>query len=754
MNNTTIFGIRHLSPTSAYNLYRELERVKPDIVLIEGPSDLSNKIKYFCNNETKFPIAILSYTQTLPVHSIIYPFAIYSPEVQAIFWAYENNVECRFIDLPSYVFLAFREINEKRVLKNNNIAFKNNDSIYKKLENFLGQDYNTFWERNFEHLKSLDYIKALEKFGNKIRENKENNDNFDFAENLVRESYMKRNIIKACNEGFKNIFCVCGAYHIEGIKNIEPMNDIDEKNLPKLENTNSTLMPYSYYRLSEHSGYGAGNQAPAYFEFIWDSFFNNDINETAYKYMTYLASKNRKLGNIISSASVIEAVRLSRILANIRGSKFPVLEDLRDAAITCIGNGSFSKIAVATAEVEIGTKIGSLPNNVINTSIQVDFYRAIKNLHLDRFRTNIKTDLELDLRENIFVKSEKSAFLDLYRSFFLHRLRVLEIDFGNFIFNNKNQSTWKECWSLQWTPEVEIQIVEASLLGETIENAAFFKLKDKSNKSLSISEISDILQDAFLCGFSNLCEFIISSLQKLAIDTYDIITISKTSENLSNILRYGDLRKFDAKPIIPILSQLYYRACLILEDCCNCNNDIIKEIIESIERLNNIQLKNDFLDEKLFVDLLFKISNRDNINTQCSGFAMAILIERGKISENLIIKEISRRLSKGVPADLGAGWFEGLSKKNKYSLITRISLWKELDNYLNTLNDDEFKRALVFLRRAFCDFTASEKSDISENLGEIWGYNSQQVSGIIMTELNEYEKEFLDNIEDFDFDNI
>ena len=66
---------------------------------------------------------------------------------------------------------------------------------------------------------------------------------------------------------------------------------------------------------------------------------------------------------------------------------------------------------------------------------------------------------------------------------------------------------------------------------------------------------------------------------------------------------------------------------------------------------------------------------------------------------------MERRLSKGVPADLGAGWFEGLSKKNRYALITRMSLWESLDQYLATLDDEEFKRALLFLRRAFADFT-------------------------------------------------
>ena len=38
-----------------------------------------------------------------------------------------------------------------------------------------------------------------------------------------------------------------------------------------------TLMPYSYFKLSSQSGYGAGNQAPAYFELLWEALQRDDL---------------------------------------------------------------------------------------------------------------------------------------------------------------------------------------------------------------------------------------------------------------------------------------------------------------------------------------------------------------------------------------------------------------------------------------------------------------------------------------------
>ena len=109
---------------------------------------------------------------------------------------------------------------------------------------------------------------------------------------------------------------------------------------------------------------------------------------------------------------------------------------------------------------------------------------------------------------------------------------------------------------------------------------------------------------------------------------------------------------------------------------------------------------------------------------------------------------------RGVPADLGAGWFEGLASRNRYALIARLSLWRHLDGYISDLDDKEFRRALVFLRRAFADFSPAEKNDIAENLGEIWGVNPQQAAEVLMNDLTGAEQEALSGLDEFDFDDI
>ena len=73
---------------------------------------------------------------------------------------------------------------------------------------------------------------------------------------------------------------------------------------------------------------------------------------------------------------------------------------------------------------------------------------------------------------------------------------------------------------------------------------------------------------------------------------------------------------------------------------------------------------------------------------------------------------------------------------------------------MDTLDEEEFKRALVFLRRAFADFTPREKSDIAENLGEIWQLDVLTVSEAVNAPLDEEAQSLLESLGDFDFGDI
>ncbi len=784
------FGIRHLSPAGAYHLRNYLEEKRPRVVLIEGPCDLNDQMEFIAHAKTKPPIAILAYTKEVPVRTILYPYAEYSPEYQAVCWCKEHTVECRFIDLPSEVFLALSgreyllsnasdtgksDVGESVSGKSDagkyasgaagNAFFEQGEEskmdVYDALDSLVGEDgHETFWERVLEHAQDAEsYRHGANLFGANIRELSWRNEH-DRAETLVRESFMCRKIKDAVDEGYaqEEIVVVTGAYHVEGLKGwegqselVKPMTDAEMKILPRVESSH-TLMPYSYYRLSSRAGYGAGNKAPAYYSLLWEARKRNQLQYTAYKYLSKIAAFQRGHGTPVSSAEVIEAVRLANALAAMREGSAPVLRDLRDAAVTCLGGGSFSAISFAVAHTEIGPAVGELPEGVSKTSIQEDFNRQMKQLKLEKFRSLTAQDLKLDLRENRMVSSEKAAFMDLYRSYFLHRLAVLGISAAQKQKVNQENATWSELWTFRWIPEAEIELVEAALKGDTVMQAVSFCMKERIENAKGMSDIALAIEDSFCCGLEEIVAYATAALQAMAVDAASLEDLAMTAHRLSVVIQYGNIRRLDAEPLIPVLKQIFYRSCLILPAFCVCDDNGSKSVIQAMESLNQAALAHEWLEQEAWVQAITEVAQRDDLNTKISGFSAAILLERGLMDVETLQLEVSRRLSKGTPADLGAGWFEGLSMKNRYALIARLSLWENLDHYLDTLDDEEFKRALVFLRRAFADFTSLEKDQIAENLGEIWDLNGQQVSEAVNMTLDEETMELLDGLDDFDFD--
>ena len=744
------FGIRHLSPAGAYYLIRLLNEVDPDIVLIEGPCDFNEYLPQIQRSDTKPPFAIMAYTQTLPIETILYPFAGYSPEYRAVLWAGKHGKECRFIDLPSDVFLAVGRVRKDEDEEEERAALTVPD-----------MDQEDYWECRFEHDLCGEYREGAILYGKNLRElTLPGYPPKEAAENLLREAHMKYEIEKAIGEGYspERIVVVTGAFHTEGLKSCAPLTKEEYDAMPRVL-SKSTMMPNSYYRLSTRSGYGAGNRAPAYYELLWDTMEEAlrqgrdcpDLRQAGYSYLSRIAAWQRQYGHMVSTAEVIEAVRLAGALSGMKGYPIPTLADLRDAAMTCMGHGSFSEIALAAADTEIGTKIGSLPEGVSRTSVQEDFYRQLSELKLTKYKSMVAQTLELDLRENTRVKSEKSAFLDLNRSSFLHRLCALGIDFAKPAARRQDNATWAECWNLQWTAEAEIQIVEAALKGDSIELAAAFVFREKLDGAVRLTEAAEVIWNACLCSLTGTVEYAVRVLKSLSLDSAALTELADTMERLSLTIRYGGLRRIDTEPLSNILVQLFLRACLVVTANCSCPNNTVDQVVGAIGKINEVSLNHDFVDTERWLDALTEISDRDDLNSKASGYAAAILLERGRMKPELLSVQMSRRLSPGIPADLGAAWFEGLAMKNKYTLIARLSLWKDLDVYIESLSEEEFRRAVVFLRRAFTDFSAKERSDVAENLGEIWGLNTEQVDEALNQELTADEKAELPSLDEFDF---
>ena len=815
-----VFGVRHLSPGGAWHLRRFLDRVQPTCVLVEGPADAGALIEDLLDARTVPPVAILAYTEDLPVRTLVYPLADYSPELQALRWAQEHGAEAQFCDLPSRVFLGLLRAADQRALERQRLAAKtaaeaaeaadaaagagddaaeagddaaieasddqadddaaieagddeagcvsSEDALarleprlssYERLAERAGEEtYEAFWERRFEHNCAPDsYRRAALELGRGLREIEEETGRPDLAENLVREAHMRRVLADAIARGHapERIVVVCGAFHAPVIGLEQPaMSDAELASLPSAP-CQLTLMPYSFFRLSSMSGYGAGNEAPAYFELFWQHLREDDLEGLPAEYLSRVVRELRAAGTHRSTAEVIEGVRLATALSALKGGQAPVLSDLRSAALTLIGHGSLGTIAEPLARVDVGTEVGSLPPGVAQTSIQEDFALQLERLRLGKYRKPVKEDLALDLRENRHARQAAAAFLDLERSYFLHRLRILEVGFGTLVDLGAQAATYKEHWHLVWAPESEIELVECVLLGETVELAVAYRLQRRLDDCQGIQEAARLVREAIWCGMPELTLSARRTLQALAVDSSDLAAAAGALGELAGLVRYGDVRRFEPGPFLPLIGDLFVQASLQLVSSARCDQAQAQRLLGALDVVNRVGLEqSERVDEALWLKALQELADRDDVSPLLSGYACAILLERSLLSSAELAKEVSRRLSPGIDADLGAGWFEGLAQRNRYGLISRLPLWAELADYVSSLEDEEFRRALVFLRRAFGAFGRTEKRQIAENLAEIWGVSQDALAEAIETPLSASEAQSLAELEDFDFGDL
>ena len=235
---TAYFGVRHFSPACAEYVGEFLSRTKPEIVLIEGPSDLEGLIAGLCDSRVSLPAAILAFTAEAPVRTVLYPFTEFSPEYCAMQWAAQNGVPVGFCDLPAEVYLAPEEKEPEQT------EIPQEESVYGRLQAQTGLDHETFWEYHFEQCGSYeDFCAAVAEYGKSLREFSEID-----SETALREAYMRRRIAEA-EQQYGAVSVITGAFHTAALNGV-PYTDADKKLTARLKTVQirSTLMPYSFFR--------------------------------------------------------------------------------------------------------------------------------------------------------------------------------------------------------------------------------------------------------------------------------------------------------------------------------------------------------------------------------------------------------------------------------------------------------------------------------------------------------------------------
>src|SRR6266851_7788214 len=206
-NVATLYGVRHHGPGSARSLRAALEEQRPDVVLIEGPPEADGLVALAADPEMQPPVALLGYVPGEPKTAAFWPFAVFSPEWQAIRYALDAGVPVRFCDLPAAHQLAMPM---KGVGEVGGPSRARTDPVGELAAAAGYDDPERWWEDVVEHVPGPAIFGALADAISMLRADAGEDDPRD----LVREAHMRRVLRRTAREGFERIAVICGAWHV------------------------------------------------------------------------------------------------------------------------------------------------------------------------------------------------------------------------------------------------------------------------------------------------------------------------------------------------------------------------------------------------------------------------------------------------------------------------------------------------------------------------------------------------------------
>ncbi|MEU6190337.1 DUF5682 family protein [Nocardia sp. NPDC047038] len=769
---TRVFGIRHHGPGSARSLRMALADFRPDMILIEGPADADPLVGFVAAEGMVPPVALLAYVPDAPATAAFWPYAVFSPEWQALRYATDNAVPVRFCDLPASVTLATEDEPGDRF-----------DPLAALAEAGGYDDAERWWDAVVETVPDADAFDAITEAMGALREGAERDathgdptsaaqdgparqgpagtepaDDRPTAESgrdrpegeqlstvqpaqdrstmasaseldsvaeavaesalvpepppeplvvdahtLRREAYMRQTMRKALKDGAMRLAVVCGAWHAPALAGALGPAAPDArmlKGLPKIK-TRLTWVPWTHSRLSTTSGYGAGVTSPGWYHHLFTA-----TERPIARWLTKVAGVLRAHDLPVSSAHVIEAVRLADTLAALRGRPLPGLSEVTEATRSVLCGGDETMLRLVIGELVVGEALGAVPEQTPTVPLDADLRATIRSLRMKQ-EPSIRT-VDLDLRKDREVR----------RSRLLHRLRVLDIEWGTLTTSDvRSTGTFRETWTLRWQPEYAISIIEASRWGTTIRTAAEAKILDTASRAdRSVGELTAALEVALLADLGGATDGLIARLESTAALDHDVTHLLAALPGLIRTLRYGDVRGTDTKALAHVADGLLVRICAGLPAAVTgLDTDAATDLRGLLDAAHTaIHTRDDGWATGEWLAALRRVADRDDVHGALVGRAVRLLADAGRIDDAESARRLSAALSVGATAAAKAAWIDGFLGGRGLLLVHDRELLRLIDDWLRGLGDDTFVETLPLLRRTFGAFESGERRAIGQ----------------------------------------
>jgi len=762
-----VYGIRHHGPGSARALLAALADFAPDCVLVEGPPDAEGLIPWLAHPALELPVALLVYCPDEPRRATFYPFAVFSPEYQALYYALTHGAAAGFMDLSRRHVLAAAESPAMPPAE-----------LFNQLAAAAGRDgYEPWWNEAVEQRRETGGLfAAVAEMAAELRraaeerpptadrrtqrrprspdDGRQTTDDGRNAAAVIlgpssvvlaqaREAAMRQRIRRAAADGHRRIAAVCGAWHAPVLQDVlgQPAAPDDDllRDLPAID-VAATWVPWTYGRMTQAGGYGAGVASPGWYEHLWEQGGGWRVAGGSGSVTRHLLPTTRhptrvattwlsKVGQLLrnegfdtSPGHLIEAVRLAEALAALRGRPFPALDELNEAAQSVLCGGDAEPMALIRRRLIVGERMGLVPPDVPAVPLQRDLRAQQTRL---RLRPEPEpSELPLDLRQE----------MHLERSRLLHQLTLLDIPWGTPAQSKgPTAGTFAELWQLQWRPDLALRVIEAAMWGNTVRDAAAARAADVAGQATDLPALIGLIDRAILADLPEAIPAALARIEELSAAGADVAHMLAALPPLAQTLRYGGLRHSadHLAQLRRVFDHLLTRACLALPRAClTLDGDAARDMAERLAAAAPAaQLVAEPRAAKHWLEALLALADRRGIHATVAGRATRLLHEiapvetpeTGFLGRNPV--SIGRRLARALSGPsveetrYAADWLDGLLRDSGLLIVHDRSLWAEVDGWLSGLPGERFVEVLPLLRRTFTGYPEGVREQLRRQLG-------------------------------------
>lgn len=732
-----VYGIRHHGPGSARSLVAALDDYAPDCVLVEGPADADPLLTWVGQPGLEPPVALLAYAPDEPRVAAFWPFAEFSPEWQALRWAQRHEAEAAWCDLPAALTLAPRSRTLLDAADETDNAsahadldppddlerrrrLASRDPLGALADAGGHDDPERWWDDLVEsRLDGSSPFPLIAEAMTELRQLVGVRRERHAEDEARREAYMRQRVRGALRRGRQRVAVVCGAWHAPALAT--PLGPAAPdaailRGVPKRK-VRCTRIPWTHQRLADGTGYGAGVVSPGWYHHLFTA-----PDRPVVRWFTAVAHQLRTRDLALSSAHVIEAVRLAETLAALRGRPLAGLSEVTDATRAVLCDGDELAVRFVTDTLVVGQWLGAVPAGVPTVPLAADLSATTRRLRLKRDAT--PATLDLDLRRPI----------DRQRSQLFHRLGLLELNWAAPGESEVSATgTFRETWRLCWEPELSLDVVSAAVWGPTVADAAEANVASVVAQQ-SLVELAATVGRCLLAGLPHALNRLLSACaDRAALDT-DVVHLMDALPALARATRYGDVRGTDTALLHHTCAVLVRRICAGLGPVAvGLDPDSAEQMRRRIDATHHaIGLLSRDPDVSAgtggespepapagelmqrWLTTCRALADRSDLSPLLQGRLTRVLVDAALVDDAAV--RLHRALSYGVEATAKAALIDGFFADGATLLVHDPALRGLLDAWVGGLGEEEFMDVLPLVRRTFGTFSVPQRRELAVRL--------------------------------------